>query len=243
MNPRGWFLKEALSDRLTRISEPCVHRFFRGNMFHVVGRDADLVIDFGIGLACLGDALAIAPGKPVLAVATHVHVDHVGAFHEFKTRMGHRAEAPAFAAMPDGATLAHLFRAQPEALAEVPPAGVAAAEAYRIAPAALTRILDEGDVIDIGDARYRVLHLPGHSPGSIGLLDEVRGVFFSGDAIYQGQLVDDLPGCDRAAYRGTMARILDLDVDLVHGGHGTAFGQARMREIARAYLGRLTGIT
>jgi len=230
-----WFSKEAISDRLTRIHEPHVHKFFQANMFHVVGRDADLVIDFGMGLANLRGELQIPPGKPVFAVATHVHVDHVGSFHEFETRLGHEAEADAFALMPDADTLADYFRTQRDALIEVPPSGVTP-EDYKIPPASLTTILAENDVIDIGDACYTVLHLPGHSPGSIGLLDQATGIFFSGDAIYDGGLVDDLPGCEVEAYKTTMERLLQLDVHTVHGGHGARFGKAQLHEIARTYL-------
>lgn len=46
-------------------------------------------------------------------------------------------------------------------------------------PAPPTRVLSEGDVIDLGDRAFEVLHLPGHSPGSIGLWDESSGVLFS----------------------------------------------------------------
>lgn len=235
MSNRGWFSKEMISEAVTRLSEPHVHSFFRANMFHVVGRDADLVIDFGMGLGSLKSELTIPAGKPVLAVATHVHVDHVGSFHEFGNRLGHDAEAAAFAHMPDADTLASYFRTQPNALAQVPPTGVAP-EAYAISPAPLTTILTEGDVVDIGDARYTVLHLPGHSPGSIGLLEERTGIFFSGDAIYDGNLVDDLPGCNVEAYKVTMERLLQLDVSTVHGGHGARFGKGRLQEIANTYL-------
>lgn len=235
MNNANWFSKEAISDRLTRICEPHVHKFFQANVFHVVGRDADLVIDFGMGLDSLKSQLRIPAGKPVLAVATHVHVDHIGSFHEFETRLGHEAEASAFARMPDSDTLADYFRTQPGAMTQVPPSGVTP-EDYRISPAPLTGVLVEDDTIDIGDACYTVLHLPGHSPGSIGLLDQKTGIFFSGDAIYQGALVDDLPGCNRHAYRDTMTLLLNLDVRLVHGGHGRAFGKTRMQEIAKGYL-------
>ena len=43
---------------------------------------------------------------------------------------------------------------------------------------ALQRVLDEGDVIDAGDRAFEVLHLPGHSPDSIGLWDAASGVLF-----------------------------------------------------------------
>ena len=235
MSVTDWFSRETIAEGLARFCEPHVHRFFRANIFHVVGRDADLVIDFGMGFGNLARAVNIPAGKPVLAVATHVHVDHVGSFHEFENRLGHEAEAAAFAHMPDAETLAPYFRTQPGALAEVPPTGVTP-EAYALSPAPLTRVLRESDIVDIGDSRYTVLHLPGHSPGSIGLLDEKTGTFFSGDAIYEGNLVDDLPGCDIEAYKTTMERLLRLDVHTVHGGHGLEFGRTRMREIAAAYL-------
>lgn len=235
MNNGNWFSKEAISDRLTRISEPHIHKFFQANMFHAVGREADLVVDFGMGLGSLRRELRIPAGKPVFAVATHVHVDHIGSFHEFETRMGHEAEAEAFAQMTDGDTLAGYFRTQQDAMTQVPPTGTTPAD-YRISPAPLTRILVENDTIDIGDACYTVLHLPGHSPGSIGLLDQKTGIFFSGDAIYQGGLVNDLPGSDKHAYRDTMALLSNLDVRVVHGGHGGAFGKTRMQKIAREYM-------
>ncbi len=49
---------------------------------------ADLVIDLGMGLGSLKSQLRIPAGKPVLAVATHVHVDHIGSFHEFRDPVG-----------------------------------------------------------------------------------------------------------------------------------------------------------
>ena len=97
---------------------------------------------------------------------------------------------------------------------------------YRIEPAPLTRtLLAEGDIVDLGDRQFRVLHLPGHSPDSIGLLDERDGLFFSGDAIYDDTLIDDLPDSDRAAYRATMARIIELPVRTAYGGHGESFSR------------------
>jgi glyoxylase-like metal-dependent hydrolase (beta-lactamase superfamily II) len=90
--------------------------------------------------------------------------------------------------------------------------------------------------VDTGDRRFSVLHLPGHSPGSIALLDEANGEFFAGDAIYQGGLVDDIPGADVAVYMETMRRLSGLDVGIVHAGHGPSIGGATMRAIALGYI-------
>jgi glyoxylase-like metal-dependent hydrolase (beta-lactamase superfamily II) len=103
-------------------------------------------------------------------------------------------------------------------------------------PAPATRTLAEGDAVDLGDRRFAVLHLPGHSPGSIGLWEEEVGLLFSGDAIYDGPLLDELPGSDVAAYVQTMRRLRELPVSVVHAGHDPSFGGRRLREIAERYL-------
>jgi glyoxylase-like metal-dependent hydrolase (beta-lactamase superfamily II) len=190
-----------------------------------------------MGLAPLAPLLDLAPGKPVLAVATHIHADHVGSLHEFAERAGPRAEAEAFATMEDRWTFADEFRALAEPVTCLPSAGWRA-EGYFIRSAPLTRILDEGDTIETGDRSFTVLHLQGHSLGCIGLYDERDGLLFSGDAVYDDTLIDDMWCSDRGDYRATMRRLIDLPVRIVHGGHGKSFGEARLKEIAREYLDR-----
>ena len=101
-----------------------------------------------------------------------------------------------------------------------------------------TRLVEEGDVIDLGDRVFEVFHLPGHSPGSIGLWEEKTGILFSGDAIYDGPLLDEIPGSDIPAYVETMRRLEKLPVRVVHGGHDPSFGRERLKELARQYLDR-----
>ena len=239
---RDWFEVEAIAPGVTRISEPFVHPMFSANIYHVVGRDTDLLVDAGMGLVPLTPALAIFEGKPLLAMATHIHLDHVGGLHEFADRAGPAAEAEHFSTMPDEATFAHEFRTIADPVERPPHAGWSVST-YRIEPAPLGRILGEGDRIDLGDRVFTVLHLPGHSPGCIALFDERDGTMFSGDAIYDDELLDDLPCSDKAAYRATMTRLLtEVEVSAVHGGHGPSFGQARMRRIALEYLQRTGGL-
>jgi glyoxylase-like metal-dependent hydrolase (beta-lactamase superfamily II) len=82
------------------------------------------------------------------------------------------------------------------------------------------------------------MHLPGHSPGSIGLWEASSRTLFSGDAIYDGPLLADLPGSDLADYVRTLRRLLELDVAVVHAGHDPSFGRDRLRSIAQSYLAR-----
>ena len=110
--------------------------------------------------------------------------------------------------------------------------------AYSVQPPAPTMVLDEGDLIDLGGRAFEVLHLPGHSPGTIGLWDVDSGILFSGDAVYDGPLLDEIPGADLEAYVDTMELLHDLPVEVVHAGHEPSFGRERLRELTGAYLER-----
>jgi len=246
-----WFERQTISDDVTLFVEPHVIELMRCNIWHVRGRDRDLVIDTGMGVASLVDAMADLLDKPVTAVATHGHGDHVGGHHEFDDVIAHRAEA-ADVESPELQTLNLLAAWGPEALDGLRRAGYAVDDDYFVtalppgvtlesfgqSPATVTRSVVDGDAIDLGDRQFEVLHLPGHSPGSIGLWESATGTFFSGDAIYDGPLLDELPGSDTADYCATMRRLLELPVDVVHAGHEPSFGRDRLRQIAQDYLNK-----
>ena len=234
---RDWFSKTAVDAKTTMLTEPFVHDFMRANIWHLRGRDVDLLVDTGMGICPLAPEIDTPAGKPLLVVATHIHLDHVGSLHEFPLRAGPSHSAAQFGSMDEAVTYAYMFHTLDGAVSKLPEPGWKAAD-YAIAPAPLTRTLDEGDLIDLGNRQLRVLHLPGHSPDSIALFDEADGLFFAGDAIYDAMLIDDLPDSDQVAYRRTMQRLLDLPIRIGHGGHGPSFDGKRMRDIAKAYLQR-----
>lgn len=229
-----WFETTPVAPGITRIREPHVHEFFRANLYRIAGRDFDIQLDFGMGLRPLTD-VSPAGGKPMLAIASHSHVDHVGSFHLYARRAGHRLEAHTFSAMDDRGTLASRFVAIEGAVTELPWPGWLATD-YALISAPISEYLDEGDTVDLGDRRFTVLHLPGHSPGSIALLDQTSGDFFSADAIYDEGLVDDIPGADIEIYLKTMHRLAELDVGQVHAGHGDVMDKRQMQQVARDYI-------
>jgi glyoxylase-like metal-dependent hydrolase (beta-lactamase superfamily II) len=223
---KTWFERREVGDRVSLIWEPHVHPFFRCNIWLVKGRDRDLLIDSGMGLTA---------GKPVIALATHAHVDHIGSLHEFDDRRAHRDEAAAYATMPDDVTLAPMFR-EIEAPVDAAPHDHWTPDTYQLTPAPISAELDSGDMIDLGDRRLRVLHLPGHSPGCIGLFEEASGLLFSGDALYDGELLDDLPHSNVAEYGQTMEFLRTLDIRLGHGGHCDSFDNARKLLLIDEYM-------
>ena len=249
-----WFAVERIGDGVTWITEPHSERMVRCNIWHVRGRERDLLIDSGLGIVSLTQGAAEVFEKRITAVATHAHYDHIGGFHEFAERLMHpleaviMAESAAFGALDTDtfppeivALLREAGYACPGLLIDALPAPDYAVADYRIQAAEATRNVDEGDVIDLGDRSFEVLHLPGHSPGGIGLWEAASGILFSGDAIYDGPLIDGLPESSIAHYIETMKRLRELPVRVVHGGHEPSFGRERLIEIADAYLKRHDG--
>lgn len=80
--------------------------------------------------------------------------------------------------------------------------------------------LAEGDQV----GPFTVLHLPGHSPGSIGLWDKDAGLLFSGDTLFcNGYGRTDLQGGSEAQLFSSLKRLFALDGSIqVYPGHGEA---------------------
>lgn len=243
-----WWVRERMDDSITLVTEPHVHPFLRCNVWHVKGRDADMVVDTGMGIRPLRPFVERELDGPLLAVATHHHLDHVGGLHEFEHRIIHAAEEEKIAEPQLGVLETAAFGLDtagvyedagyefPPLMIDAIPTGEPVEPYYEISAAAASRVVAEGDVVDLGDRAFEVLHLPGHSPGSLGLWEEASGTLFSGDAIYDGPLLDELDGSDVDAYLHTIRRLRDLPVTVVHGGHEGSFGRERLVELCDAYL-------
>ncbi|MFP6745909.1 MAG: MBL fold metallo-hydrolase [Alphaproteobacteria bacterium] len=244
-----WFDVVRIDDDITLITEPNVTPLIRCNIWHLRGAERDMVVDSGLGIASLHQAATGLFERPVIAVANHTHYDHTGGFHEFDERLVHPEEAPELA---DPVGFAGLLADQlddclveaiesagipiPDCLVDALPGPGYDPATYLVLPAPATRLIDQGDVVDTGSRRFEVLHLPGHSLGSIGLWEAETGVLFSGDAIYDGPLLDNIPGADVSAYIKTMERLRDLPVTVVHAGHEPSFGRERLQKLANDYL-------
>jgi glyoxylase-like metal-dependent hydrolase (beta-lactamase superfamily II) len=250
-----WFSTDEVEPGITRITEPHCHRLVRANCFLISGGDVDILVDSGMGVARLRPLVATLSVKPLLVFTTHSHIDHVGSHPEFVDAeiLVHPLEAESLR-QPGSKGLRFAPRA-PEQIEALRRAGIEITEfmadavpsvdydveAYGRAPVEPTRLVGEGDIIETGRYRFEVLHLPGHSPGGIALWEPAAGLLFSGDVIYDGVIVDTGPGSDVPAYRETMARLRDLPVRKVLGGHKDPMDRARTAAIAEQYLASRQG--
>jgi glyoxylase-like metal-dependent hydrolase (beta-lactamase superfamily II) len=249
----SWYRRLAMDDGVTRLWEPHVHPLEQANFWHVRGRDRDLLIDSGMGIVPLRDSFPdLFESREIIALATHTHIDHIGAIHEFEHRWVHPAEARQMEA-PSGITglicadiplaLCALFVAAgyppfDELLIDALPYAGYDPRSYRLRGAAPTRLVTPRDVIDLGDRAFNIIHLPGHSEGSICLWENATGALYTGDLVYDGPLVYEGPGMDLEVYAHSLRRLKELPVRVVHAGHDPSFGYARMVEIIDRYLVR-----
>ena len=249
-----WFELRRLDDDVTFLWEPHVAPLLRCNIWHVRGRDRDLIVDTGMGICSLRDFAKDILDKPVTAVATHAHIDHIGGHHEFEDCIAHALEAEGLRSAAGDYTLADPdFDPEDMATLRIPPipdyeiAGSMITalptadydiQSFRIRPAGKIRAVEEGDLVDLGDRVFTVLHLPGHSPGSIGLWEQGTQTLFSGDAIYDGPLIDNLHHSSLPDYIRTLRRLCAVPAKTIHAGHEPSFGRERLVELVDEQLAR-----
>lgn len=232
--PADWYRIRPVADGITHIDEPFIQEFYRCNIWHVRGRERDMLVDSGMGVVSLRAWVPLVSERPLDAVASHTHFDHIGCHHEFPCRLCHAAEADILAAPTRENTVAAGCVAD-TIFDALPPEPYHSAR-YTVAAAPATRILHDGDIIDLGDRHFEVIHTPGHSPGGIALWEAASGVLISGDILYDGPLIEGESAREQAQYVASMRRLRDLPARVVHGGHFPSFSGARLRQLIDDWL-------
>jgi hydroxyacylglutathione hydrolase len=167
------------------------------------------VIDPGADPEKIISTIADLELKPVIVINTHGHVDHIGAnsdiVQKYAVPLAMHAADTGMLQVSDYIELSLLLGA-------------------RNSPAP-DRLLAEGDEVAVGRTSLRVIHTPGHTPGSIGFVH--GGFLFSGDTLFCGGVGrTDLPGGSwKDLERSIRERILSLPEETVvlpgHGPHTT----------------------
>src|SRR6056297_2725113 len=136
---KDWYAAEAMGGGITRIHEIHVASWVRCNIWHVRGRDRDLVIDTGMGLRPMTRELAQLAERPLSAIVTHTHFDHSGGLHEFDHRCGHMAESDIIAHPSPTNTYADAGFVRAETFTALPYEGFSH-EHYTVKPAPLSAL-------------------------------------------------------------------------------------------------------
>ncbi len=234
-----WYAIQPQGDGIIRFSEIYVDPYAVGDIWLVRGSERDLVVDTGSGIVPPAPIVEAVSAKPILAVALNCDYDHAGGWHSFAERVCHRLDAPALIDPRMETSLVSQYLTD-EALSALPWAGYATA-GYRMVGAEPTRLLEDGDVIDLGDRLLQVLHMPGRSPGGIALWEAETGSLFTSDMLYDGEHGIAWPPPDPQSYIVSLRRMRDLPVSHVYPGHYGRFDGVRMTAVIDEQVAKLGG--
>lgn len=137
-------------------------------------------------------------------VFTHAHFDHVGAVSDIKQKTG----APIIIHHDEQ----EIYRGTREQ---------AASWGFELGEFPKPDMLvSEGDILEIGDLKFKIIHTPGHSPGSICLLG--KDILITGDTIFAGSVGrTDLHGGDMLQLKNSFKRLMSLSEEIkILPGHG-----------------------
>jgi glyoxylase-like metal-dependent hydrolase (beta-lactamase superfamily II) len=175
------------------------------------------VVDPGGDLDRIEAAIAEVGMKPEKILLTHGHIDHAGGAAEMRERLG-------------GVLIEGPHAAERPLLENLDKQG----EAYGIEARVVTpdRWLADGDTVSVAGHTFEVMHCPGHSPGSVVLVNRPQRFALMGDVLFQGSIGrTDLPmGSHEALMNSIRTKVLTLDDDFAFiCGHGptSTIGQER----------------
>ena len=224
-----WFTIDEIDKETFIISE--YRHWEETHCYLLNGTEYSLLIDTGLGICNIHEEVLKLTDKPIIAIATHIHWDHVGGHKYFPEFYAHSDE------------LNWLNGEFPLTMDQIKNMVVDRCDLpedydinkYEFFQGCPTRVLKDKDKIDIGERCIQVLHTPGHSPGHMCFWEEGCGYLFTGDLVYKDTLFAYYPSTDPVAYLNSLERISSLPVARVFPAHHTLDIQPeiliRMRDV------------
>jgi glyoxylase-like metal-dependent hydrolase (beta-lactamase superfamily II) len=152
-------------------------------------------------------------------IMTHTHLDHIGCLAEIQKQIPwaelwmHQSEADLLEQGDERAVYGmDMFRGLCE-------------EQFGLKPGVfkfkVNQRLQGGETLDLGDTAWEVIHIPGHSMGSIGLYHRPMKILIPGDVVYADYAIGryDLFGANGPELRKSLIRLAELGVDILLPGH------------------------
>ncbi len=217
LESEGWFEVYQIRPGLFAIYEP--GQFEEVISYLVVGTEKALLFDTGLGIGDIRAVVSALTKLEPIVVNSHTHYDHVGGNHQFEAVYATATEYSKSNAkgrkhedVAEFVGEGWVWKETPEGFDR---------NRYESKPFAITKTIEDGEVMDLGGRKLEVLLTPGHAPDALCLLDRENRLLLTGDTFYPAALYAHLPGSDFALYRQTAQRLAKLrdDVDFVLPAH------------------------
>ena len=210
---KDWFTIDQVDENTYIISE--YQHWEETHCYLLIGSDRALLIDTGLGVCNIYEQVQKLTDKPITAVATHIHWDHIGGHKYFSNFYAHEAELD---------WLNGKFPLPTQAVKNMLTDRCELPEdfdisKYEIVQGKPSRVLKDGDTIDLGERTIQAFHTPGHSPGHLCFWEAEKGYLFSGDLVYKGTLFANYPSTDPQSYLDSLEKIAALPVKRIFPGH------------------------
>ena len=208
-----WFTIDKFDEENYVISE--YNHWEETHCYLLNGSERSLIIDTGLGIGNIYNEIKKLTDKPVIAIATHCHWDHIGGHKHFPVFYAHKNELSWLNGKFPLST--ELIKGMIVDRCKLPDGyDVNTYELFQGYP---TKVLIDKETIDLGNRLIDVIHTPGHSPGSICLYEKEKGHLFVGDLAYEGMLMANFPSTDPKAYLQSLEKISKLDIKQIFPGH------------------------
>lgn len=213
LQKQAWFTVDKIDADSFAISE--YRHWEETHCYLLVGRERCLLIDTGLGIMNISDIVSQLTDKPVTAVATHIHWDHIGGHKYYPDFYAHEAELD---------WLNGKFPLSAQTVREMVvercdlPDGFDANK-YVMFQGTPARVLRGGETISLGGREIKVLHTPGHSPGHLCFWDGARRYLFTGDLVYKDTLFAYYPSTDPQAYLKSLKTLDELPAEQIFPAH------------------------
>ena len=210
---KDWFTIDQVDESTYIISE--YRHWEETHCYLLIGSDRALLIDTGLGICNICEQVRKLTDKPVTAVATHIHWDHIGGHKYFPDFYAHKAELD---------WLNGKFPLPVQAVKKMLTDRCELPEdfdigKYEIFQGKPSRVLKDGDTIDLGERTIQAFPTPGHSPGHLCFWEAEKGYLFTGDLVYKGTLFANYPSTDPQRYLDSLEKIAVLPAKRILPGH------------------------
>ena len=201
---KSWFTIDVIDAHTHIISE--YRHWEETHCYLLEGKDRALLIDTGLGICDISAEVKKLTGKPVTAVATHIHWDHIGGHKYYPDFYAHEAELNWLSG--EFPLSMETIRSMVVDRCDLPDDyDVGTYQFFQGTP---TRVLCDG---------VSVFHTPGHSPGHMCFWEASTGYLFTGDLVYKDTLFAYYPSTDPQAYLTSLEKIAVLPVRRVFPAH------------------------